>query len=162
MEFNLIYDRGTKFGLFTPDARIESIFVSMPLFAASICSIYFYLTLDPFFGGRSVTESYFKAKMLDLSLLLLRWIRSNLVAVIMLFLMLHLLAFHSIWSKSKLWCGSTWQYLFELVLPVWMYNNLLGAERLLSNITVSTFLLFVLGVEGSQLDILIRFMIISI
>ncbi|KAM7534216.1 hypothetical protein Aperf_G00000113824 [Anoplocephala perfoliata] len=33
VEFNLIHDRGTKFGLFTPEARIESIFVSMPLYA---------------------------------------------------------------------------------------------------------------------------------
>eukprot|EP00041_Stephanoeca_diplocostata_P007820 m.112859 g.112859 ORF g.112859 m.112859 type:complete len:440 (-) comp17046_c0_seq1:44-1363(-) len=33
VEFNLVYDRGTKFGLVTPQARIESIFISLPLLA---------------------------------------------------------------------------------------------------------------------------------
>ncbi|KAJ9069157.1 Coproporphyrinogen-III oxidase, variant 2 [Entomophthora muscae] len=33
VEFNLIHDRGTKFGLHTPNPRIESILVSLPLTA---------------------------------------------------------------------------------------------------------------------------------
>ena len=30
-EFNLVYDRGTKFGLHTPNAQIENILMSLPL-----------------------------------------------------------------------------------------------------------------------------------
>jgi coproporphyrinogen III oxidase len=33
VEFNLVHDRGTKFGLHTPDSRVESILVSLPLSA---------------------------------------------------------------------------------------------------------------------------------
>ncbi|MCO5565817.1 hypothetical protein L7F22_019492 [Adiantum nelumboides] len=36
VEFNLVYDRGTKFGLQTPGARIESILMSLPLRASWI------------------------------------------------------------------------------------------------------------------------------
>lgn len=35
-EFNLIYDRGTKFGLSTPGCRIESVFCSLPLECVSV------------------------------------------------------------------------------------------------------------------------------
>ncbi|KAJ3198890.1 hypothetical protein HDU67_003242 [Dinochytrium kinnereticum] len=33
VEFNLVHDRGTKFGIATPGARIESIMASLPLTA---------------------------------------------------------------------------------------------------------------------------------
>ncbi|KAF1782049.1 Coproporphyrinogen III oxidase, aerobic [Phytophthora cactorum] len=33
VEFNIMYDRGTKFGLLTPGSRVESIMMSLPLTA---------------------------------------------------------------------------------------------------------------------------------
>jgi len=38
VEFNLVYDRGTKFGFFTPGSRIESILVSLPTNASWVYS----------------------------------------------------------------------------------------------------------------------------
>lgn len=38
-----MYDRGTKFGLLTPGAKIESILVSLPLTAVGIFNINFNL-----------------------------------------------------------------------------------------------------------------------
>lgn len=49
VEFNLIYDRGTKFGLATPEARIESILMSLPRYAVSWKLIYYFLCLVNYF-----------------------------------------------------------------------------------------------------------------
>lgn len=33
IEYNLLYDKGTRFGLTTPDVRIESVLMALPLHA---------------------------------------------------------------------------------------------------------------------------------
>ena len=50
VEFNLVYDRGTSFGLRTPSARIESILMSLPRTAA-------WAYMDPVSGTRTESMS---------------------------------------------------------------------------------------------------------
>lgn len=49
VEFNLVYDRGTSFGLRTPSARIESILMSLPRTAS-------WAYMDPVSGTRTETQ----------------------------------------------------------------------------------------------------------
>jgi coproporphyrinogen III oxidase len=46
VEFNLVYDRGTSFGLRTPNARVESILMSLPRTAS-------WAYMDPVSGTRT-------------------------------------------------------------------------------------------------------------
>lgn len=48
VEFNLVYDRGTSFGLRTPNARVESILMSLPRTAS-------WVYMDPVSGTRTET-----------------------------------------------------------------------------------------------------------
>ena len=50
VEFNLVYDRGTSFGLRTPNARIESILMSLPRTAS-------WAYMDPVSGTRTETTN---------------------------------------------------------------------------------------------------------
>lgn len=56
VEFNLVYDRGTKFGFATPNARIESILMSLPLHAVSCFGICVELFWGRSIGGRESVE----------------------------------------------------------------------------------------------------------
>ncbi|KAL2218318.1 putative coproporphyrinogen III oxidase [Thermoascus aurantiacus ATCC 26904] len=49
VEFNLVYDRGTSFGLRTPNARVESILMSLPRTAS-------WAYMDPISGTRTETD----------------------------------------------------------------------------------------------------------
>ncbi|GAM40673.1 hypothetical protein TCE0_039r13202 [Talaromyces pinophilus] len=55
VEFNLVYDRGTSFGLKTPNARVESILMSLPRTAS-------WVYMDPVSGTRTDAAAVAKAE----------------------------------------------------------------------------------------------------